>query len=469
MSSAYDIQGRNCVFQLLIGDEYMDVVCAKTFSINPVTDMKETTTTQSGFWKEFRPRKLSYTISFNGAVQTVAENDKPTIKSMMLNQFQFLPMSYRLLYYDNSNNIMVITGEVYVTSSLIDANPINLLNGTTEMQGNGPIEILDSLPETINIHISSTGDGSIGALFQFKLINTGGEIIFDSGQLPEASGGNLSHPVDATGQVDAGNYYFLWQATTDSDLNNFSLDAPPTKSTDFIDGTQSENSFPTQIYDFTANRNVVFALGIPLPPPACVSPVIPGSPALPDGTQGVPYSYLFAITGTEPFTTSNITKPLWLSIGIINIPDGSGDHWFASFSGTPGAGDVGAGIVVSFDIENGCGTVSFSDTITVIANDNIINVGYTFSNGGIGFGTFRIYVNGGFPVVALSASGSGTHTVVPGDVVQISVTKVGSTKHIVVNDSVSGDLFNVTNGNTSNTFSWTALAGHDYTITATIS
>jgi hypothetical protein len=34
---------------------------------------------------------------------------------------------------------------------------------------------------------------------------------------------------------------------------------------------------------------------------------------------------------------------------------------------------------------------------------------------------------------------------------------------------VSGDIYDVTNGNTTNSFSWTAALGSDYTITATIS
>lgn len=461
MSSVYDIQGRNCLFQLLIGDDYMDVVCAKTFSINVTTEMKETTASQSGFWTEKRPRKLSYVINFNGAVQVIAESDKPTVKSMLINQIQFLPFNYRLLYYDNSDNLMGITGQVYVGNTVIDANPINLLNGTTELQGNGPIEVIDALPEMANINIASTGDGSITALFQFKLINTDGEIIFDSGRLPEASGGNLSHPANATGQVLKGSYYIYWQATTDSDLNNFSTTAPPTLSTDFIDGTQNENTYPSQLYDFTADRNVVFALGIPAPPPSCVAPSIVGSPAMPDAVVGEVYTFSFTVNGTTPFSISNVTKPAWLDISVSGT--------IVTMTGTPDTGDVGTGIVVSFDINNSCGTDSFSDTIIVSSNPDLIIINYSFTQNTGGFGVFRIFKNGSPAIAPLSATGSGSINAVPGDVMQVTVTQVGSTKHIVVNDSVSGDIYDVTNGNTTNTFSWTAVLGSDYTITATIS
>lgn len=439
----------------------MDVVCAKTFSINRSVEMKETTTVQSGYDKEFRPRRKSYTLNFNGAVQIVAQSDKPTIKTMILYQEQFLPFNYQLLYYDNSNNVMVVRGQVYVSNSILDANPINLLNGTAEMQGNGPIEILDQLPELVNIHITSSGDNSIAGLLQFKLIDSNGEIIFDSGRLPEASGGNLAHPVDATGQVQAGSYYFFWQATTDSDLNNFSLDAPPTKSTDFIDGTQNENSFGVQIYDFTANRNVVFALGIPAPPPACVPPSIVGTPALPDAVVGEIYTYSFTVNGSETFTFSNITKPAWLNLSV------SGN--LVTLTGTPDSGDVGTGIVVSFDINNACGSASFSDTIAVSSNPDLIIINYSFTKSVGGPATFRIFKNGSPSIAPLTATGAGSTSCVPGDVMQVMVTQVGGTKHIVVNDSVSGDIYDVTNGNTTNSFSWTAALGSDYTITATIS
>src|ERR1044072_7658477 len=146
MSSTYDIQGRNCVFQIKVGDVYLDVLCAKTFSFNRTYELKETTTVLSGFDKEFRPRKKSYTISFNGVVQVLADGSKPTIKTLFDNAEGFLPFNYRLIYEDNSSNAMVIQGTVYVSSAIFNANPINLLDGTIEMTGNGPIEVLDVIP-----------------------------------------------------------------------------------------------------------------------------------------------------------------------------------------------------------------------------------------------------------------------------------------------------------------------------------
>lgn len=460
----YDIQGINCAFQLKIGDDYKTVVCAKSFTFNPVTDMKETTTVGSGFWKEFRPRKLSYTITFNGMLQVESLANQEKIKTMFDYQIGFLPLPYRLIYTDNSANVMVVEGSVYITSTLLDASPVNLVNGTIEMQGNGPIVVLDQLPVPVNIHIVSTGDPGIAALIQFKLYNSIGDLIFDSGQLPGASGGDLAHPTDVTGTVQSGSYYIVWQATADSVGNVFSLNAPPTRTTGFASGTNGENTVGGQLYDFTAARLITFALGVPTPPPGCVAPNIPGSPALPDSLTYVPYSYSFPITGSAPFNITNVTKPAWAGIVVAETSPGSGSYQ-AQVTGTPNA--TGTGIVVSFDVNNACGTASFSDTINITDNPNVITIGYSFDTSAI-FSIFRIFVNGSAAITPLTADGSGSINVVPGDVIQVQCVAAATSKHTTVVSSVSGTIYNNTTSATTQSFSWTAIIGHDYTITSTI-
>jgi hypothetical protein len=431
MSSAYDIQGRNCLFQMLIGDTYTDVVCAKTFSLNRAYELKETTTVGSGYDKEFRPRKKSYTITFNGVVQVASVGDKPTIKTMFDSAEGFLPIGYRLLYYDNSNNVMVIKGTVYVSNAVFDANPINLLNGTTELQGTGPIEVLDAIPVPININIVSTGDPLIGAFIQFKLINADGETMFDSGHLPEASGGNLSHPVDVTGQIESGSYYFFWQVTSDSIGNQFDLDAPPTKSTAFNNGTVNENSFGVQIYDFTANRTVEFAFGTNNPPPTCVAPAVASS-NVPDGTEIVPWSGSVTLSGSQPFTLSNITKPAWMTMTIsTNIVTLQGN--------LPSAG---AGQTVSFDATNACGSVSFSDTLTIASNPNVVNINWDFSETATNTGSAFIIFKNGVQILSQSSTGSGTVTGSPGDNFEARIIGPSFvvTKEIHIEGNITGEI-----------------------------
>jgi hypothetical protein len=453
----YDIQGKNCVFQLKIDDIYKTVVCAKSFTFNPVTDMKETTTVGSGFWKEFRPRKLSYTITFNGMLQIKSDISQEHIKTMLDYQIGFLPLPYRIIYTDNSGNVMVVDGWVYVTSSLFDASPVNLVNGTVELQGNGSIDISDVIPDLVNINIVSLGDPSIVALFQFKLFDSAGAVVFDSGMLPGASGGNLTHPVNVTGQVQKGTYSLFWQGDAQSIGNAFQVDAPPTKSAIFNSGLTNESTYGVQDYDFTANRTVTFTLGTPTPPPSCVAPLVASGATLPDGQVGVSYSHSILVNGSQPFNITNVTKPTWLNINIV-----SGNTII--LSGTPDAS--GTGITVSFDINNACGTASISDTIDIAAAPPTIStVNWSWSR--LSSTAFmRIYVNAILVIEAL-ADDSGSFTVNPDDIIETQVMG-GSIGHpqkrlTIINTTDSTTLYDV-DDITNKAFSFTAGTSKNYTI-----
>lgn len=458
----YDIQGKNCVFQLKIDDIYKTVVCAKSFTFNPVTDMKETTTVGSGFWKEFRPRKLSYTISFNGMYQVESLASQEKIKTMFDYQIGFLPLPYRLIYTDNSNNIMAVDGWVYITSTLLDASPVNLVNGTIEMQGNGPIAISDVIPDLVNINITSLGDNSISAVFQFKLFDANGAVVFDSGMLPGASGGNLTHPVNITGQVQKGTYSVFWQALAQSLGNAYQLDAPPTDTQLFNDLLTNNSSFGVQDYDFTADRNVVFTLGTPNPPPTCVAPII-GTQSAPGGIVGTYWISTIVVSGSQPFTISNVTKPAWISISIAgNI---------ITMEGTPEAGFNQA---VIFDVTNACGTATFTDNVDIDENPDAIVLNWDYSETGSPSSstscTFRMFINGTQVVLSVDP-GSGSIFANAGDTIQVQVVGPGPglgtppNKHLDVQDSVAGEIYNHDTTATSNSFTFTATLGHNYDIT----
>jgi hypothetical protein len=89
------------------------------------------------------------------------------------------------------------------------------------------------------------------------------------------------------------------------------------------------------------------------------NPVVVPSFTLPDATQGVAYSHTETLTGDQPFALSSIVKPSWMTISIAaNI---------FTFAGTPGSGDDGTGITVSFHVTNACGDVAVAKTIDVTA------------------------------------------------------------------------------------------------------
>jgi hypothetical protein len=210
--------------------------------------------------------------------------------------------------------------------------------------------------------------------------------------------------MNVTGQVQSGSYSFLWQVTTDGIGNQFDLDAPPTKTTNFNNGTINENSFGIQQYDFTADRNVTFAFGINNPPPTCVAPAIASS-NVPNGTEIVPWSGSITLSGSQPFTLSNITKPSWMSISI------SGN--IVTLQGV--SPDAGLLQEISFDATNACGTVSFSDTFNINPNPDVVNVNWNFSETASNTGSTFIIFKNSVQILTQGGSGSGTVTGGVGD------------------------------------------------------
>lgn len=97
-------------------------------------------------------------------------------------------------------------------------------------------------------------------------------------------------------------------------------------------------------------------------PPDCIIPSMgPGgtSDSLPNAISGVAYVFTFPLNGTAPFTLSSVVKPSWMTITV------SGSN--LEFTGTPGGGDIGTDIVVSFNVDNcHASALVYSDLIDVI-------------------------------------------------------------------------------------------------------
>lgn len=85
--------------------------------------------------------------------------------------------------------------------------------------------------------------------------------------------------------------------------------------------------------------------------------VAPGFEAFefPNGQVGVPYSYSITLTGTQPFTLDNITKPTWMTITLLGS--------IITFDGTPDTEEED--IQVALDITNACGTVNIDKLFNV--------------------------------------------------------------------------------------------------------
>lgn len=89
--------------------------------------------------------------------------------------------------------------------------------------------------------------------------------------------------------------------------------------------------------------------------PQCVPVEVSGSPVMPNGTAGVPYSYSFGLTGTAPFSLGAVIKEAWMNIGITGST--------VSITGTPTASSIPINVQINFS--NACGSGTFNDNITI--------------------------------------------------------------------------------------------------------
>ena len=164
----------------------------------------------------------------------------------------------------------------------------------------------------------------------------------------------------------------------------------------------------------------------------CTPVTIEGSPALPNATVGVPYSYSFEVAGTAPFELGSVVKPSWMTISISGTT--------VSFTGTPAEGDINTDIPVGFDIQN-CsghgsgspsssgiwgGDVSFDDTIDVVAASSCTPV--SNSGGAPSFPDVTVDEEYDFDITLLGDAPFSLSNVVKPSWMTIEV--VGSTIHV---------------------------------------
>jgi hypothetical protein len=137
--SQFDIKGRNAVLETDVIGDMLPLVCVKNFSLNPVADIKETTTAGNGIWKDFDYDRLSYVLNITGLTQIFGDDDKPTFYDLYDAMVGFLEVGFRILFIDDSGNPAIITGQVIVSNKLFDANPVKLLNSSVTLIGKGEL------------------------------------------------------------------------------------------------------------------------------------------------------------------------------------------------------------------------------------------------------------------------------------------------------------------------------------------
>lgn len=164
--SAYDIQGKNAIFQLdLDANGFKDLVCVKTWSLNSTIDTVETTSDGDGQSIYLDYFRKGYQISLTGLVQILTGDSRPTFLNLFDAQQGFLPVAWRILCIDDSGNPLIFEGQCLNTNNLIDKAQNNLLGGSVTLQGTGPlVKVVPDLSNTVVFQLDSSNFVSNNAL-----------------------------------------------------------------------------------------------------------------------------------------------------------------------------------------------------------------------------------------------------------------------------------------------------------------
>lgn len=445
------VQSNKCLFQVLVGVDYKTVMCLRSFSVNPVTTEKEITTPVDGKFKDYDYKQLSLRASLDGVAYRETTGD--TLYDFAEQQLNFVEINFRALFIDEAGNYKIFKGQAIVMDCNFEASAGNLSSGTVELLCKGQYTIENDIPQFVNLRILLYNDPGAQGFFKLWLIDATGQPVFQTDILPQASGGDLANPLDLTVPVPKGSWYYWFQFVTNDIGNQFDLTAPPTKTTLFNNGVFNESSYPTQLYDFTANRQVSIALGVNNPPPTCVAPTVQTGIVSPNGQTGTYYSRTVVLSGSQPFSISNVVKPAWMVLSITgNI---------ITLEGNP---TNGLNQTISFDITNACGNTSYVNSIDIAPGAANLLVNYNYVESPSNSSYFTIYVNSVLRV-SLTAAGSGSITVNTFDIVEVFVGGAALVlKHLDIQDSVSGELYNNTDASSFQNSSFAAAFGHTYTI-----
>lgn len=452
-----DIQGKRCLFQIKIGDDYTTALCWKSVNASFDTEVKEITTRGDGRFKDFDYKSITYKVNGEGVTQ-FQNGLNATLFDFVAWQKEFKEIDYRVLY-QSPVGLKVLRGIAIIENCSINAQVGQVSDGSIALLGKGEPLLEDAIPDLFDLFISIAGNDAIQASMRFKLLNVDGDTVFDSALLPESETNHLPNPTTVVVKVQKGDYAYWWQVITESDGNSIEVTLPAPEITNFNQGNNSAGTYPV-LKDFNANRSVVVTLGTPTPPPACVDVAIVGTPTLPDGVVGEPYSYSFAITGSDPFTLSAITKPEWLIITIDQV------NKLVIFSGTPDVAAVET--TIAFNVDNcstGSATIGQLVTIEEPAVPQV-PISWGYDEVGSGNGVLRIYVNGVETVYAV-ANSSGDILVNAGDSIQAFVSGAsGQTKDLSVFDGAVELFFG--SGVATQTYIFGAVAGHSYAVLGTV-
>ncbi len=149
------VQGKNCLFEVNLGAGYKPVVCAKGFTANFQTEIKETTSRGSGAFKEFDYKAISYNITLTGLIKVVELDGDPIFFDLEFFQRSFIELPYRAKFINDAGNMKQIQGVVIVQNTNFNAQAGQLADTTAELLGTGSYNITDGVDNTCSNSIET--------------------------------------------------------------------------------------------------------------------------------------------------------------------------------------------------------------------------------------------------------------------------------------------------------------------------
>lgn len=212
------VTGENVILFEYVSEEWRPYACARSVSINFVTELLETSVSGSGSWATYLPTKNSWTASMEGVVH-LEESGKLSIGDLRTKQFNQTRIQIKFERTDEAGNIYAESGYAFITNSSDTGSFNDMDTFAVDMQGTGAIaQIFDSNViagfyrlSTINVILMCALAPTV--LYSSVAFGTGTIMYEDSGltipltgknYIVSRDGGEIFNIDNVTGEVGAG-------------------------------------------------------------------------------------------------------------------------------------------------------------------------------------------------------------------------------------------------------------------------
>lgn len=206
------VKGTDFIGLINIAGVWTPYICARSISVNTVTEAIETSVSGNGLWASYLPTKNSWTASTDGVVD-LNESGSLTIADLQKMQFEQTIFQVMFSETDESGNQYMRVGYCFITNCQDSGSFDGVATFSLTLQGTGPLQIVKRFEYTsITGFETSFSDPSLIGITPIKvdrggvdytIITTGSptpdEVLYNSGAgsftfiLPFGSAGVLAY------------------------------------------------------------------------------------------------------------------------------------------------------------------------------------------------------------------------------------------------------------------------------------